>query len=80
MQWHGACESDLSYFAPHLQEHGTNESSDPAYRSIATLFHLTQKAAAAQSSMGLTTFKKFCRANGVQRWPNRKVRTPSQIV
>ena len=36
-------------------------------------FYLTEKEAAVEFEVCLTSFKKICRARGLSRWPHRKV-------
>jgi hypothetical protein len=51
----------------------------PAQRAIAfeelqTYFRLPEKEVAKRLEICLTSLKKVCRANGIFRWPYRKVR------
>ena len=76
----------FSFAVPDLRVHGNvgtttdrrqrvqYDRSDATYDRIAALFHLTQRDASTAFSLGMTSFKKLCRQNGVLRWPNRHVR------
>ena len=47
---------------------------------LSTYFHLPEKEVAKKLGMCLTSLKKICRQNGINRWPYRKVRPrPSKI-
>jgi len=44
-------------------------------QELSKYFKMPEKAVAKHLGIGLTSLKKICRANGINRWPYRKVRS-----
>jgi hypothetical protein len=44
------------------------------------VFHLPINAAAKALSIGVTALKKYCRREGIKRWPYRKMESMAKIA
>ena len=42
--------------------------------SVSETFRYSEKHAVNKLGVSVSTFKKFCRVNGIRRWPFRKIR------
>ena len=53
----------------------THNAIELSMQELSKYFKMPEKAVAKHLGICLTSLKKICRANGINRWPYRKVRT-----
>jgi uncharacterized protein YoaH (UPF0181 family) len=58
--------------SPRMLTHNVTKLS---VQELSKYFKMPEKAVAKHLGIGLTSLKKICRANGINRWPYRKVRS-----
>jgi len=58
--------------SPRMLTHNVTKLS---VQELSKYFKMPEKAVAKHLGIGLTSLKKICRANGINRWPHRKVRS-----
>lgn len=55
----------------------THNAIELSMQELSKYFKMPEKAVAKHLGICLTSLKKICRANGINRWPYRKVGTTS---
>jgi len=54
--------------------------TDLTFEQISAYFHLPINEASKELKICATILKKVCRANGITRWPHRKIRSLENMI
>ena len=57
----------------------THNVIELSMQELSKYFKMPEKAVAKQLGICLTSLKKICRANGINRWPYRKVQSVPSV-